>query len=64
MTVSAEQTTVRLMREARFCISTKNYATALPLLEQAMTSAQEARLSTVAAELFNIYVDVKVLAFG
>lgn len=61
---SARTETLRLMRAARVCIAAKDYAGAVPLLDQAMIQANAAREFTVADELFNLYVDMKVLAFG
>lgn len=61
---SARAETLRMMRAARECIAAKDYAGAVPLLDQAMIHASAAREFAVADQLFNLYVDMKVLAFG
>ena len=53
-----------LMAGARVCIAAREYAVAVGLIEQAQIKANESRNFAVADELFNMYVEMKVLAFG
>lgn len=61
---NATAVTTALIATARECIAAKNYAGAVHMLDQAISEANAARLFTVADELFNMYVETKVLAFG